>query len=227
MAPHSRPSSSEQHELMLNPSHSSLHNRDLYFSQLQCPVVSSFSSTDIPEHAMNPLSAIPERLVSFSEVEAVVEGLSLDDYNPQEVRATWYDKEDLFQIRQQIRGVVCLHRSFPPMTDMRGLEAETTERLQEIQTNRLKSLYSVLAEQERQCQAGSKNSHQLGSIYSSRTLNCKAIAFETAKHDAADAAEYYQSELGHNQSQQKHLACHFLFDPSRWFRGNRSPLLRV
>jgi hypothetical protein len=113
-----------------------------------------------------------------------------------EVRATWYNREDLVAVKLSTAGTIqqMAHKDGVPETNeqtTRGLEHKTKAgalaRLRALK----RAMHSVLVEHQRQLdEEGITNAVKLAAIYKRYTPASRAVAAHRGKEDAKTVEEY-------------------------------------
>jgi hypothetical protein len=130
--------------------------------------------------------------VRFNRAVFVRETLHIDDYEPHEVVATWYQKDEIAMIKEDMVATVRskLRGELENDTEeycLRGLEVRTRVEAYKRKENKLRALEAVLDEQDGQFNAGFINERVISLVYQRVSLRCRKEAYERGIRDEIDA----------------------------------------
>jgi hypothetical protein len=115
-----------------------------------------------------PLSLVPQKKsVTFSSSARCRRVLHIKKYTEQEIEATWYTQEEIFQARENDAQRLT-----------RGLEYSNAEGAQTRIFNKLLGRYSVLDAQDKQWKEGIQDPVGLANIYMTATEHCQEEAYK-------------------------------------------------
>lgn len=127
----------------------------------------------------------------FNRAVFVRETLHIADYEPDEVIATWYQKDEMAQmkadmvdtVRSMLRGEL---ENDSEEQCMRGLESRTRIGANKRQENKLRALEAVLDEQDREFEAGIIDERTISLVYQRVSLRCRNEAHERGLRDEVE-----------------------------------------
>jgi hypothetical protein len=155
----------------------------------------SCSSAEICTHVSKKQSmsartkqAPEERRVTFFPQVFVRETIHIHNFSPDELAASWYGKEELDVIKNDMVTVVRLIVSGEYTGDTenlcaRGCEFRHKEGARQRQMNKLNGILSVLDEQLRQERRGYIDDIELARVYISANAPCRIAAYSFGKND--------------------------------------------
>lgn len=140
-------------------------------------------------------STTPARIrghARFNRAVFVRETLHIADYEPHEVMATWYQKDEMAQMKADMVDTVrsMLRGELEHDSDeqcMRGLESRTRIGANKRQENKLRALEAVLDEQDREFEAGFIDERAISLVYQRVSLRCRNEAHERGVRDEIEA----------------------------------------
>mmetsp|Transcript_13691 Transcript_13691/g.20185 ORF Transcript_13691/g.20185 Transcript_13691/m.20185 type:complete len:171 (+) Transcript_13691:221-733(+) len=142
----------------------------------------SISSAEFEVCKRKPLN----QKISFSKEVRVHEVLHVDDMTDDEVTATWYERQEMIDIKMTM---------FRELSDMlkgrvneeeftfRGLEYRIKEGNDKRRENKFNAIDAILDEQEHQFNDGVDNPEKISECYQKQTKQCKIDAQSLAKND--------------------------------------------
>ena len=137
-------------------------------------------------------ATIPKRSVTFNPIVKGVEIISIDDYTPCEIEATWYSQEEADRITDRCAKLVTIMETKDSKAKrycVRGLEGHTIVGHMIKKKNRSTSIAAVLDEQASQRIRNTKiNAQAIADAYKRTTSSCQMCAQVMGHHDeqAAD-----------------------------------------
>lgn len=137
---------------------------------------------------MPGLNKSTEKKVSFSRRVKVRRTSHLDDYTPQERKSTWYTKNEMQAIREDIGATVKLIEMEIDVTSSkefchRGLEHQCKGGAQRRLANKKRAWKAVSDEQAIQRSRGIHDAQALADAYSSQVQECRNIAILLGVYD--------------------------------------------
>jgi len=131
------------------------------------------------------------RKVRFDESLDVTEPtLLLEEYSSEEIVATWYDEDEVKELRIRIRAMVEKIENGLPLDAedcIRGLEMRTREEQKKRYYEVNAAVYAVLDEQESQDFSGTQDQEEIARIYSMYTKESQEAARERGVTDETDS----------------------------------------
>ncbi len=149
----------------------------------------SFSSQQgiFEDHKPLPLHEEPLS-VSFAPMVMIYDVAGVDDYTMEEKQASWYDVDELKQMKNNARSHGKLLMSgLLPRNERRGLEAKTKEGLLKKRLHRNGAYNAVFTEIDYQIEEESFNADAIAGAYKPYSEPCAISARLLAEKDAMDA----------------------------------------
>lgn len=138
------------------------------------------------------------RKVRFDESLDVTEPtLLLEEYSSEEIVATWYDEDEVKELRIRIRAMVEKIENGLPLDAedcIRGLEMRTREEQKKRYFEVNAAVYAVLDEQESQDFSGIQDQEEIARIYSMYTKESQVAARERGVTDETDSNMLLKAE---------------------------------
>lgn len=150
-----------------------------------------------PVHLEEAAPTHERRCVSFGVMDTIYDVLHLHDYTAEEIKASWFDRVDLRQMKDAVkiearlldRGVLMEGGD----VTIRGLEGRTRCGVQIKRANKLKAYSAVFMELEAQYELGFLDEEAIADEYYEYSQHCRLEAQMIAGQDAKYAQEYFQS----------------------------------
>lgn len=156
---------------------------------------------DEPKTIIAPLHEIlvaKPRRVSFGVMVASYEVMNRDDYSPEEVEATWFNREDMRRMKGSARSEARLAESGLLVqgqdVSIRGLESRTRDGMKQKRRNRMNAYAAVFFEIDCQDQEGFIDEDLIADAYFTHTEQCAMTAQMIAKRDEREAIEIFQKQ---------------------------------
>jgi hypothetical protein len=164
----------------------------------------SSSSSMVPELPSKPslmqvmVSKQPEgqATVAFSDHVRVRRTIHFESYTQEERTATWYTKEELRSIREEVNHTVKMYTSGQPIDkelySLRGVEYWTPSLAEQRMKNKMVGRDAVLMEQEFQVYMGWNDPERLAKSYQECTYQCQISATMMGAADENAARQIYR-----------------------------------
>mmetsp|Transcript_55103 Transcript_55103/g.154670 ORF Transcript_55103/g.154670 Transcript_55103/m.154670 type:complete len:197 (-) Transcript_55103:30-620(-) len=145
--------------------------------------------SSLPLHEQAP----KRKNVSFAAVVKSCSIIHINDYSTEEVRASWYNREELRNIKAEAKSTA--NSSDPEDKDvcLRGLEARTPVGARQKSQNRIEARAAVFFEQEIQEEDGYSDPDAIADAYFDCSERCQLDAQMLALRDAREAMEVHRS----------------------------------
>jgi hypothetical protein len=143
---------------------------------------------------------LPKRKrVRFASTASFVETLHAKNYTTEELKNTWYMRDEYAQISKEIKESLVHLESMPcqqgPTKNdddcLRGLEARTDIGFLRRKRNKRNGMQAVLVEQENQYRDNFHDAKAIAMAYYFMTKQCVTLAREIAIADELEAAKIY------------------------------------
>ena len=164
----------------------------VYFDQI-IPLFGMKASCPLHEQA-------PKRKnVSFASVVNTNSIIHINDFSPEEIKMTWYNREELRVIKAEAKIVANSLDKENTCLCLRGLEARTSAGARRKRQNRVEARGAVFFEQEMQDEDGYSDPDAIADAYFYSSERCQAEAQMLALRDQEEAMEVQRSvKLGEN-----------------------------
>jgi hypothetical protein len=166
-----------------------------------CLNSSSFSM--VPESTLKPSLPLPvveqpegQATVAFSDYVRVRRTIHIESYTQEEKTDTWYSKEELRSIREEVNHTVKLYTSGEPIDkelySIRGVEYWTPSLAEQRVKNKMIGRDAVLMEQEFQVYMGWNDTERMAKSYQECTYQCQVSATMMGAADENAARQVYR-----------------------------------
>ena len=154
------------------------------------------------------------KFVTFFDQARMKNTLHLNDYSMLEINSTWYDEDEMFDIRQEVRATLNVMAAtskkdskggggkpskstfhLAQLLCCRGLENLSEEGVERRATVRENARYAVLDEQQRQRQCGMYNEELLANIYRANCQRSSIVATMLGALDATESMNVFEEDL--------------------------------
>ncbi len=147
-----------------------------------------------PLHELTDCTA--PRRVSFFPMSVTYEILSRDDYSPKELKASWFDADDMRRMKQDARSTAKLYRSGSLVTSenasIRGLESRTRDGMKRKREARLNTYDTVFSELDKQRKNDVYGHELVAHAYSFCSQHSARLAQRLGKQDAVEACAIHR-----------------------------------
>ena len=143
--------------------------------------------------------------VSFGPFVAIQEILSRKNFTPQELKATWYDLDEVSCMRGIARTEAKLlesgHLTGSREVSIRGLEQRTKKGSKEKKEVRMNSYAAVFLELDYQKAEGFIDDEALAEAYFTYSMPCATTAQQTGRRDEIEARRTWRSPTHRHQKE--------------------------
>lgn len=153
-----------------------------------------YSEVVSKENTSAPLHETPstsQKRITFSANVTSHEVMSRDEYTVEEMKATWYDRPALRQMKECARSDARLVESGVLVegddVSFRGLEAKTSHGLRRKRQNRMNAYAAVFFEIDTQQDIGMSDDNAIADAYFAYSEQCLVAAHMIAVRDAEEA----------------------------------------
>ncbi len=158
---------------------------DISFSSFDGGVFDKTESLPLHEEPLN---------VSFAPMVVIYDVPNTEDYTPEEIKASWYDVEDLKQMKSNARShAKLLMAGLLPRDERRGLEAKTKEGLMKKRLHRNGAYNAVFIEIDYQIEEDIADDNAIANAYRPYSEPCAIAAQQAAEKDAMDAMVIFKN----------------------------------
>jgi hypothetical protein len=144
-------------------------------------------------HNSNKISPKQQRRVSFGGNDTTHEVLHRNDYTPEEITSTWFDRVDLRQMKDATKiEARLLEKGVLTEGDdvtVRGLESRTRHGAQRKRANKMNAYSAVFMELDTQFDLGLYDEDAIADVYYEYSEKCQAEAQTLAARDAKDVQQ--------------------------------------
>jgi len=136
--------------------------------------------------------------VSFGAIVTIHEVLNRDDYTREELKASWFDRDDMHRMKENARSEAKLVDSnlLVPSSDVsvRGLEHRTKEGMKQKRQNRMNAYTAVFIEIDCQQEDGFYDEDLIADAYFAYSEPCAITAQMIGKRDEIEAMTTYEDQ---------------------------------
>ena len=175
----------------------------------RCPSAEILKTENKEDVIAMPTSNERRLRVSFNPKVYVRETLHSADYTDEEKVNSWYQKDEMAQIKDDMVAAVRMMIRGELLSDTRehcsrGLEFRSREGANQRKMNKFRALEAVLDEQDEQIDAGIFNDNAISLVYQSVSLRCINEAHKRGIRDAVDVHGRLSTSLGVSTSGKAH-----------------------
>ena len=132
--------------------------------------------------------------VSFNQMVIIYECIPIEDYTPEEIKASWFTSEEYKQIRESTKEDLKLMESDQlAESRQRGLENRTKQGMRRKLYFRQKAYEAVFSEIDYQYEEGILDEETIAGSYHFACRSSTVMALKTARKDAREAMRVYRS----------------------------------
>lgn len=162
----------------------------------QQPEGFDFHQTDDESVNSQTIGSRKRRVQICIEANCIRRIQHIKDMSKEDVKATWYEKEDYEGMKQTFIPIIrrmMKGEDIPETNDqtIRGLEFRTRDGAIRRQHNKLNALSAVLDEQDRQYNEQDFSDEKLAEVYQSFNAHCREAALKLGLEDEARIQDYY------------------------------------
>lgn len=143
----------------------------------------------VPLHELSDATA--PRRVAFLPMSVTYNIMNRDDYSPEEFKASWFNADEMRQMKQDARSMAKRHRYGNFVTSenasIRGLESRTREGMKRKRELRLNTYATVFSEIDRQRNNEAYAQELIALAYSFYSQRSARLAQTVGKQDAVEA----------------------------------------
>lgn len=190
------------------------------------------NSNDFKTEGQAPLNPRSKQSVSFFARTEVFEVPHYEEFSQDECQRIWYSANDMDTFTQEAFDTARrIARQTPRRDDVaRGLESKSLQGFEETNVRRMRALWVVRAEQQRQYQMGMYDDLLISQLYFDNSEEARIQALDRAAIDELEASMYQRESAyeGNTEDVDDDLFGCCFFAHLQWFKGsNRENAFKI